>query len=229
MMGAFASATIGWIAWGIMTPGDNFAKGSSWVEVTLLVMAFLGGYAAFKNGSRPVRIVTSLATGGSGLFWLGAPDAWWAKPPPRRPDGKASSIPAAEDPRAADSASMTTHTRSDSLPTPEERVSFLGRYLHLRSPLHDAAFVIDYHDNSTGLVPGPSDWRVWAGMQLPPGAMSSWLQETRPCEQKPDLELDAIVPATWKVSSEGRCLERGGTTLIAHTPEDILVVFAQTH
>ncbi len=125
--------------------------------------------------------------------------------------------------------SLTTNTRSETLPTAEERVAFLGRYLRLRSAVRDAAFAIDYHDNSTGLLPGPSDWNIWAAMLLPQGAMSSWLGETRPCEQDPKSDLDKIVPATWKVSSPARCLHRDGSTLLVHDPEDVLIFFASTH
>jgi hypothetical protein len=125
--------------------------------------------------------------------------------------------------------SLTTSTRSETLPTAEERVAFLGRYLRLRSAVRDAAFAIDYHDNSTGLLPGPSDWSVWAALLLPQGAMSSWLGETRPCEQDPKPDLDKIVPATWKVSSPARCLHRDGSTLLVHDPEGVLIFFASTH
>jgi hypothetical protein len=131
--------------------------------------------------------------------------------------------------READQPSLTTHTRSDSLPTPQERVSFLARYLRLRSAVSDAAFAIDYHDNSKGWVIGPSDWRVWAGLRLSHGSMSLWLEDTRPCEQKPDFDLDKILPEAWQVASEARCLQRDGSTLIVHAPENVLVFFADTH
>jgi hypothetical protein len=119
--------------------------------------------------------------------------------------------------------SLTTNTRSETIPTPEERVAFLGKYLRLRSSVRDTAFHIDYHDNS-GLLPGPSDWSVWAAMRLPPGAMPSWLTETSPCEQNPKFDLDQILPATWKISSPGRCLTRDGSTLLVHDPEDVLII-----
>jgi hypothetical protein len=126
--------------------------------------------------------------------------------------------------------SLTTTTRSESLPTAGARVAFLGRYLLPRSPVLDAAFVIDYHDNS-GLVPGPSDWTILAGLQLPHGALTSWLEDTRPCEEGAPVDvggLDAILPAAWKVASPARCLRRGSNTLLVHDPEDVLVFFSAT-
>jgi hypothetical protein len=227
-MGACTGATLGWIGWGVVTPGDIFANGNPFVDLTLLALGVLGGYAAFKGRSRGARIAVAGATLPCAAFWGAVPDGWWAHPPPRREDNGAA-VPAAEELREAEGPQLTTQTRSDSLPTPDERVLFLARYLRLRSPVSDAAFDIDFHDNSTGLVRGPSDWRVWAGLRLPPGAMSSWLEETHPCEQKPGLDLDRILPEIWKVSSEGRCLQRDGSTLIVHAPEDVLVFFADAH
>lgn len=132
-------------------------------------------------------------------------------------------------PSCRDRPSLTTNTRSESLPTPEERVAFLGRYLRFRSAVRDAAFDINYHDNSTGLLPGPSDWTMWAGLLLPTGAISSWLEDARPCQESPKPELERIVPATWKVSSPARCLERDGSTLLVHDTDDVLVFYASAH
>jgi hypothetical protein len=115
------------------------------------------------------------------------------------------------------------------MPTPQERIALVARYLHLRSPLTDAAFAIDYHDNSAGLVPGPSDWRIWAALRLPSGAMPSWLEEAHPCVQKPDIELDKVVPATWQVTSEAQCFQRDQSTLMVHAPENVLVFFTEAH
>jgi hypothetical protein len=99
----------------------------------------------------------------------------------------------------------------------------------MRSPVQDAAFAIDFRDNSTGMVPGPSDWTIWAGLQLPHGAMASWLDEARPCQQEPAVDFDEILPATWNVSSSARCLHREGSTLLVHDAEDVLVFFADAH
>ena len=130
---------------------------------------------------------------------------------------------------AACRPSLTTSTRSETLHTPEERVAFLGKYLRMRTAVRDAAFDIDYHDNSTDLLPGPSDWSIWAALLLPKGALASWLADARPCEQPPESDLDKVVPATWKVSSPARCLDREGSTLLVHDADDVLVFFSSVH
>jgi hypothetical protein len=124
--------------------------------------------------------------------------------------------------------SLTTSTRSETIATAEQRVAFLGKYLRLHSAVRDAAFAIDYHDNSGGMVPGPSDWTVWAGMMLPRGAMAEWLGGTHPCDQAPKFEMDKILPAAWKVSSPARCLHRDRATLLVHESEDVLVFYDST-
>jgi hypothetical protein len=93
----------------------------------------------------------------------------------------------------------------------------------------DAAFAIEYHDNSTGMIPGPSDWTIWAAVLLPQGAMPSWLEGARPCQTTPAADLDKLLPTSWRVSSPSRCLERAGSTLLVHDAEDVLVFFAATH
>jgi hypothetical protein len=82
LMGAFSGATLGWVAWGILTPGDSFANSHPFVEVSVLALAVVGGYAAFKRSSRRVRIAAAMSTAACAAFWLAAPDGWWAKPPP---------------------------------------------------------------------------------------------------------------------------------------------------
>jgi hypothetical protein len=79
---ACAGATLGWIGWGVVTPGHIFANGSDLVAPTLLVLGLLGGFAGFKTRSRHGRIAVSVAGALSAAFWLAVRDLWWAHPPP---------------------------------------------------------------------------------------------------------------------------------------------------
>jgi hypothetical protein len=124
---------------------------------------------------------------------------------------------------------LTTHARSDNLLTATERVRFLARYVRLRSPIRDAAFVIDYHDNGTGLIPGPSDWTIWTGIKLPHGVLLSWLAGLRPCSNGVDAKLDSILPEAWDVSSTPRCFTGDGHVWLVHDAEDVLVSYSATH
>jgi hypothetical protein len=75
--------------------------------------------------------------------------------------------------------SLTTDTRSSSLPSDERKVEFLRRYLQLPSTVETAEFHIVFHDNSRG-VPGPSDYSIEAAIKVAPAAVPSWLAGLEP-------------------------------------------------
>ena len=78
----------------------------------------------------------------------------------------------------------TTDTWSSSFDNQEERLSFLYQYLSVPSnislgrplDIHDAEYHIVYHDNSTGLVPGPSDWDIRVALRIDPEEISIWTE-----------------------------------------------------
>jgi hypothetical protein len=82
VLGSFVGATGTWIFWGVLTPGDFFANGST-VLPSLVVGGLLGAYTG-----RIVRFRGRIAFGVAAVlcaaFWSLAPDGWWATPPPRR-------------------------------------------------------------------------------------------------------------------------------------------------
>ncbi|WP_428266360.1 hypothetical protein [Haliangium sp.] len=82
------------------------------------------------------------------------------------------------EPEANDS--LTTDTDSRTLSDKEQRLAFLARYLRLKSPVADAEFVIRYHDNGGGALPGPSDWDIQAVLQVEEHA-SAWHEGWVPC------------------------------------------------
>lgn len=83
--GAFTAATLTWILWGVITPGDFFAGGSGAVWLSLAIAAVAGGYAAFRWQPRRARIALWTAAVVCLLFWVAVPDGWWAKAPPPMP------------------------------------------------------------------------------------------------------------------------------------------------
>ncbi|MDR0221385.1 MAG: hypothetical protein LBI54_08295, partial [Lachnospiraceae bacterium] len=66
----------------------------------------------------------------------------------------------------ADQKNLTTDTWSNSFASKEEKRSFLAEYLVAPSEILDAEYHIVYHDNSTGRVPGPSDWDIRAALVI---------------------------------------------------------------
>jgi hypothetical protein len=74
---------------------------------------------------------------------------------------------------------LTTDTDSRTLPDRQQRLGFLARYLRSKSPITDAEFIIHYRDNSSGGVPGPSDWDIRAALQVADTA--AWRADWEPC------------------------------------------------
>lgn len=69
----------------------------------------------------------------------------------------------------------STDTWSAGFSSSEERLAFLAEYLITPGEVLDAEYHIVYHDNSTGLIPGPSDWDVRVALKINPDDIELWL------------------------------------------------------
>jgi len=124
-------------------------------------------------------------------------------------------------------ASKTTDTRSSQFPSQKEKLEFLSRYMALKSSVEAAEFHVVYHDNSGGLVPGPSDADVQAVLKVRHQDIGLWVSGMRLRDPEPagvsrlPGELDwgyALLPNSprWHVSSRPAVFAAGeGTTLVA--------------
>jgi hypothetical protein len=101
LCGVFTGATACWIVSGVATPGDYFGNGSPWLWLALFACGAAGGYAAFKARSKRFRVALSVAALACAIFWLAAPEGWWAKPPPAHTREDVSSRRALGNERAA--------------------------------------------------------------------------------------------------------------------------------
>ncbi|MGJ8674109.1 hypothetical protein [Rubritalea sp.] len=70
--------------------------------------------------------------------------------------------------------SKSTQTTSATFSTNEAKVDFIQRYVTFRREYTKLEFNIDYLDNSTGLVPGPSDWDIRIIATVPEHSLSAW-------------------------------------------------------
>ncbi len=84
--------------------------------------------------------------------------------------------------------SRSTDTASTSLPTAAARVEFLCSYLLCPDKPADAAFHVVVHDNSGGLLPGPSDWFISAVIKVAPDQTERWATgcTAHPSDARPD-------------------------------------------
>jgi len=74
----------------------------------------------------------------------------------------------------ADSPDRTTDTWSHSFSDMDEKLAFFEEYLIAPSEVLDVEYHIEYHDNSKGAVPGPSDWDIRAALKIKPEDISLW-------------------------------------------------------
>ena len=89
--------------------------------------------------------------------------------------------------------SLTTDTRSDSLPDPAARREFLKRYYKLPSPVEQVSFHIWYQDNSGGGVPGPSDRDLRIVAKVKPEDLDAWVNNFSSAEELDVAWVNALV------------------------------------
>jgi hypothetical protein len=71
---------------------------------------------------------------------------------------------------------ISTNTWSYEFQNKDEKLSFLAEYMMAYSEIEDAEYHIIYHDNSGGLVPGPSDWDIRVALKVKSHDMSLWIE-----------------------------------------------------
>ncbi len=84
LAGAFAGATVGWITCGLLTSGDLFASGKGALALFVVVAALVGGaYLGVKARSKRRQLALFVTAAVCLVFWVAAPNGWWALPPPK--------------------------------------------------------------------------------------------------------------------------------------------------
>lgn len=84
-LGAFDAATLCWIVWSVLTPGDFFASDSPLMFVTLPAALITGAWLGTKAHTRARRIGLSAIGVLCAVFWIFAPRGWSVSPPPGSP------------------------------------------------------------------------------------------------------------------------------------------------
>lgn len=124
------------------------------------------------------------------------------------------------------SANRTTDTSSTDLATDAEKVAFLEQYVHFYSAVDKAEFRVIFHDNSTGRVPGPSDWDIQAVMHVADTA--AWVKDK---VQRDPFDLawaEPLYREDLRPSSEPQFYESAASRLAIFGPEQIVLFYATT-
>lgn len=127
---------------------------------------------------------------------------------------------------------LTTDKRSSQFATEEARLAFLQRYAKLITPVQATEFHIIYHDNSGGLVAGPSDWDIRALLKVRPDDMPKWTANLQPASpDQIDLtwakSFGAQNPA-WRLTSQPQVYQKTGMVVALFAPESIVFIWSTT-
>ena len=90
----------------------------------------------------------------------------------------------------------STDMSSDDLPTLEQRVEFLERYVTFRRTYSDLSFHVLYHNNGGGLVAGPSEWDIRLVAVIQPTELGGWVPPDSAAKATTDVQWLADVPGS---------------------------------
>jgi hypothetical protein len=123
-------------------------------------------------------------------------------------------------------ADLTTDTKSADLATEAEQIEFLARYVTLKSAVSQTEFHIIYHDNSGGLVPGPSDWDIRTVMLVEDTA--PWIDGKTQIDSADFTWADSLLTDELRPSSPPIYYTNPTTTIAVFEPEQIIYFHSTT-
>jgi hypothetical protein len=120
--------------------------------------------------------------------------------------------------------SMSTDTHSKQFATDADKIRFLKRYLSLPTAVEAAEFHVVYHDNSGGLIPGPSDWDMQVVLKVAPQDLSAWTHNVKATSQKQDLEWGYSLARQrdWKLQSKPKVYTGSGKIVAVFEKERVI-------
>jgi hypothetical protein len=125
-------------------------------------------------------------------------------------------------------SSLTTNTYSSKFNSDQQKIEFLSKYLKLPAPIEATEFHIDYHDNS-GILPGPSDWKITAIIKTSPASLKFWTQEMNLRSQPINLDWGyALLPKhkqRWQLKSKPKIYQRNNQNVYVAVFEPEGIIF----
>ena len=87
------------------------------------------------------------------------------------------------------SESRTISKGSDAFTTLEQKIGLLKKYVNLNGKnFKTLDYHIIYQDNSTGMVPGPSDWDICIIAEIPETEISVWIEGLKTLTEHPNMD-----------------------------------------
>ena len=106
----------------------------------------------------------------------------------------------------------STDTRSTDFKNFDEKIAFLKEYIQDPTEILDAEYHIMYWDNSSGLLPAPSDWDMTMAIKLNPQDIPQWLDGMHEVTKK-EIDMswwDELYPTldSWNLGEPSAYYER---------------------
>lgn len=98
----------------------------------------------------------------------------------------------------------STDIYSYQIQSQKEKLQYLNTYLTTDSTILDAEYYIRYHDNGSGLIPGPSDYYIKVALKMDSNSIHSFVNNLMhynkqlPIDQWSDLNLNR---KSWKLNT----------------------------
>jgi hypothetical protein len=127
--------------------------------------------------------------------------------------------------------SKTTHTNSASFSTSQEKVRFLTTYLTPHSEIRNAKYVIDYRDNSQGILAGPSDYTMAVALKINKDSVDYWLKGLKKEDFTINLDLWKEVELkepTWMLPEKQELFTGTGETKAVYREAGIILTHYTT-
>ena len=124
---------------------------------------------------------------------------------------------------------LTTNTWSANIKDHDGKIEFMEKYLVCPTKVLDAEYHIVFQDNSKGLVPGPSDWRITAMIKINPDDIAEWTKNMEEISEKQmdRTMLDELTIPDWDLSGEAAYYKRPNeqSYLVVYEKQGILLKY----
>jgi hypothetical protein len=123
------------------------------------------------------------------------------------------------------SGTRTTDTRSSSITSKELKLAFLKDYMGSPTAVEDVEFHIVVHDNSGGMLSGPSDSDLRAAVRVKPDHVAKWAEscEAARLEVRPSWVDPMLKGKTgWEVKSQPDTYRCGREERVIHVREGVI-------
>jgi hypothetical protein len=125
-------------------------------------------------------------------------------------------------------SSLTTSTISTQFATLDEKITFIQKYLKVNRAYQDLDFVINYNDNSGGMIPGPGDWDIRVIAKVPAAEIVLWTSGLDPIKSANSAWVKTLPARIDYTGVSSWYKARGANLLLGVDPKNAVIVYWHT-